>query len=100
METAWPLAIWLFIAFVRVIVAVLPGVNGPATVPDSVSALMPYSTALTCFAFAAGTVKVVLTVLFWPVAAAVGLPGAPGGAAACTAGVDWGDCADSPAWLV
>src|SRR5580693_6112097 len=100
METALPSAIWLLSAFVRVKVAVLPVVNGPLIVPVSDSALTPYSTSLICLAFAAGTVKLTLIVLLCPVAVAVTFPGASGGAAACTAGLDCGDGADGPAWLV
>src|SRR5580693_2792288 len=96
METALPSAIWLLSAFVRVKVAVLPVVNGPLIVPVSDSALTPYSTSLICLAFAAGTVKLTLIVLL----CAVTVPGASGGAAACTAGLDCGDGADGPAWLV
>ena len=98
--TALPLAIWLLSALVRVKVAVLPVVNGPLIVPVSDDALTPYSTSLICLAFAAGAVKLTLTVLLCPVAVAVTFPGASGGAAACTAGVDCGDRADAPAWLV
>src|SRR5579863_2495258 len=100
MVTVLPLAIWLLSALVRVKVAVLPVVNGPLMVPASDAALTPYSTWLTCLAFAAGTVKLTEIVLACPVAVAVRLAGAPGGAAACTAGVDCGDCADAPARLV
>ena len=98
--TALPLAIWLLSALVRVKVAVLPVVNGPLIVPLSDDALMPYSTSLICLAFAAGTVKLTEIVLLCPVAVAVTFVGAFGGAAACTAGEDCGDCADAPARLV
>ena len=55
---------------------------------------------LICFAFAAPAVKVNWIVSLCPVAFAVTPAGASGGAAAWMAGVDSGECADSPAWFV
>jgi hypothetical protein len=70
------------------------------TVPLSLAPLIPYSMSLICLEFAAPAVKVNVIVSLCPVAFAETPVGGSGGAAAWMAGVDSGDCVDSPAWFV